>query len=240
MHPILIVINILAIIFFMMLIGAPSTSELTPNFIKNNIKTGDIIFFQVDDIESRIIRIGINTPYSHMGIACWHNNDLYLCESYPDCDGLTDLITGSVKNGPRMVLFDKKKKYYNSWMFGTVKCCVMSLNKKVASDKLINEIKKISELEFVNDYFYFMKYYFGSTSIVNDNHILCYEFVGYILKRLGVLYDDKYYEIFYPQHFIENKVKYVNGYSQTGIQYYNLDNDKISLGKSLLKFYMSI
>jgi hypothetical protein len=187
-----------------------------------HVKTGDIIFFQIDCFESRIYRFFTNCPFSHAGVICKHNDELYLCEAYPINDKLNDIITNQVKDGTRMVLLKDKLNYYKSkWYAGYVKCAILPINKHINSNKIINEMKKMQEFEFANSIHYFINYYQKNKEINDFNEIICFEFVSFLYKKLGIIYNDD--EIYSPNDIINYKMKYINNFNNLSMLTYDLD-----------------
>jgi hypothetical protein len=239
----LIAIDTIILIYILLLYSAPSLDELNTKMedeFYNTIKTGDIIFIQSNDYESRIIRLVTKSPFSHAGIACWYNNQLYLCESYPDADDVTDQITGKIKAGPRFVLFKDKLKYYNKWYLGNVKFGVLPISKEISSEKLINEIYKIYDLTFASDYFYFFNYIRQNTNLVYRNEMVCFELVGYLYKQLGIIEDTGVYQIFLPNDFLHKKIKYMNNYSNSNLIKYSLNKSNDNILIKIIKFLITL
>lgn len=211
-HILLIYTCIITIIIYIILYSVCDTKLCYYDDIPiNTLKTGDIIFFQLNCIESRIIRFFTKTPYSHAGIICKHNNKIYLCEAYPDIDNLSDYITNTIKDGTRMVLLKDKINYYNKlWYVGNIKCGILPINQEISSDLLIKEMKKLTELNFAGDIRYFINYLKGNNNISYYNHIICFELIIHLYKKLKIIYNNDI--IYSPQQIINNKLNYHHNY----------------------------
>jgi hypothetical protein len=187
-----------------------------------HVKTGDIIFFQIDCYESRIYRFFTNCPFSHVGVICKHNNKIYICEAYPSSDKLKDYITNDISDGSRMVLLKDKLNYYKSkWYAGKVKCSILPINKYIEPSDIVKVMKELSELEFANSLTYFINYYLKSQNIHDYDEVLCFEFVTLLYKKLGIIQNDD--EIYSPNDIIYYKMKYINNYKNLSLITYNLD-----------------
>ena len=209
---------VLVLIFILFLKQNDENIKIKYNDIKNDLNTGDILFFSGNDNTSNLIKKFINSNLSHCGIIIKKKNTLYLLEC--DIEYYYDFLSKKMKNGVRLVNLDQRIKDYNGNIFAYRKLInSQNLNYKKL-DFLLKKTNKINfDKNIIRWIFSYLKLKNIYNILKNDNFMLCSQYIAYIYKKLGILHKNEDIYKYMPNYFV-NKVKTINNFNFNDLIYF--------------------
>jgi hypothetical protein len=199
--------------------------------IKDNLDTGDLVFFCSDDYYSKCIRKFGNCVFSHVGLIIKLNDIVFILEC--DLDGSYDFLSKKEnKHGVHLVQLDEKIYNYDGYMFGYKKLINGKINKNEL-DKLIKLTNNISfDTSHLNLLGTVFKNNLYSRMLNTNNKMFCSQYLAFIYKKLGII-EDKMLDCQFSINDFLKDFDTINNYKYDKIQYFKFNkNDKKQFYKS--------
>jgi hypothetical protein len=200
-------------------------NNYTYDYLRNVLKTGDIILFEsmengslYGNIKHFVISSVVGIKFKHSGIVLKHNNELYLLEccrytqagyayaTYINKDN--DLVENvdAKPGGVRIIKLDDIIREYTKEYRG--KFCVKFINKEIPNYKLLKAFEKYTYVKFgdLNKVLFkglldiFLPFNMEESSEFKDS-MICSEFTHRLLLDCGIIKNNISSSVFWPFYY---------------------------------------
>ncbi len=164
------------------------------NLIRNDLETGDLVFFSGTGLVSEAIKMGTGSEWSHVGMCIKIDIlDLVLLWESTTLSDVEDMMTNKMVKGVQIVPLSKRlEKYDGYYGFRRLGIPAKYSDYKKVLKQLRRELDgkpyEESELQLVRSAFEFSDRFSCAPDL---SSVFCSELVAEYLKRLGVLPKNK-------------------------------------------------
>lgn len=186
---------------------SPDISKINNKFlkdifeIKDNLKTGDLIFLSGPTFGEKAIKLYTNSYFSHVGLIIKENNKLFIFES--------DLGQG-YRKGVRMIPLEEKLQKYSGHNIGAIRYIKNELN----LDKVLSIIKDIIHYDFDNNMLSWLlskSHNIIYNMVKPSDKAFCSEIITYVFQKMNIISDLDVRTTYYsPKNYLEEFNKIYN------------------------------
>ncbi len=191
--------------------------------IRDELDTGDLVFFSSDDYYSRCIRKLGNCIFSHVGFVIKLDGIIFILEC--DLDASYDfLLKKELNKGVHLIQLDEKIHDYEGIIFGYKK-----LEKgNFSIDKLKKIMNETKYIDFNTDHLNLWGTVFKNDTYSNllkkNNKMFCSEYMAFLLKEFNVI-KDTYLNSHYSIKDFADDFDTNSGYKYSSINYFKFNKE---------------